>query len=149
IGDFTDVAPDVVAHPVLGRGFGTLDPERPDMFRINDNEYIDEIWEVGVVGLATFIWMILAPVFTARRAIRSRDSSVASLALAGSAACVAFLVASALFDALSFPQAPYMFALMAAITVIASAGPEGTAQPARERLRGLARQPPRTLTEAS
>ena len=26
--DFTDVAPDVLAHPVLGRGFGTLDPGR-------------------------------------------------------------------------------------------------------------------------
>ena len=26
VGDFTDIAPDVLAHPVLGRGFGTVNP---------------------------------------------------------------------------------------------------------------------------
>ena len=76
-GDFTNVAPDVLAHPVLGRGFGTLNPDQPKQFRINDDEYIDEIWEVGVVGLLAYLWMIIAPVFLARRAIRARDPNVA------------------------------------------------------------------------
>jgi hypothetical protein len=137
IGDFTDVAPDVFAHPALGRGFGTLDPEQPNQFRINDNEYIDEIWEVGAIGLFAYFFMILAPILTARRAIRTRDPEIAPLALAASAGCVAYLVVNALFDAMSFPQAPYMFFMVAALTTIASAGPNGNVVPARERLRQL------------
>jgi len=132
VGDFTDVAPDVLAHPVIGRGFGTLNPDQPAQFRINDNEYIDELWEVGVLGLLAFVSMILTPVIIARRAIRSRGRTIGSLALATSGGCIAFLVVSALFDALSFPQAPYMFFLVAALTTIAAAGPEGNVRPARE-----------------
>lgn len=149
LGDFTDVAPDVYAHPVIGRGFGTLNQDRPDQFRINDDEYIDEIWEVGVVGLLAYLGMILAPIVLARRAIRGRDPTVSSLALAASAGCVAFLVVSALFDALSFPQAPYMFFLVAALTTIAAAGPEGNVLPVRERAPEPARVRQRALASAS
>jgi hypothetical protein len=137
VGDFTDVEPDVLAHPVLGRGFGTLEPDQETVFRINDDEYIDEIWEVGFVGLLAYIGMILAPVLIARRTIRARDPNAASLALAASAGCVAYLVVNALFDAMSFPQAPYMFFMVAALTTIAAAGPAGNVQPARERARQL------------
>ena len=58
---------------VDGRGFGTIDPDQPNQFRINDDEYIDEIWEVGVIGLVAYLFMIVAPVLAARRAIRARD----------------------------------------------------------------------------
>jgi hypothetical protein len=135
VGDFTDVTPDVLAHPVIGRGFGTLNPDEPTTFRINDDEYIDEIWEVGILGLIAYLGMILAPVLLSRRAIRGRDPTVASLALAGSAGCIAYLVVNALFDAMSFPQAPYMFFMMAALTTVAAAGPAGNVQPVRERVR--------------
>src|SRR5262249_51839094 len=101
--DFTNLEPDVLAHPLLGRGFGTVDPiKQPSQFRINDDEYLDELWQVGVLGLLAFVWMILAPVVIARSAIRSRDPTISSLALATSGGCVAFLVACPLFDALSF-----------------------------------------------
>jgi peptidoglycan/LPS O-acetylase OafA/YrhL len=122
---------------VLGRGFGTLNPDQQSQFRINDDEYLDEVWQVGAAGLIAFIWMILAPVVMARAAIRTRGPTVASLALAASGGCVAFLVVCALFDALSFPQAPYMFFLVAALTVIAAAGPEGNVEPSRELARRL------------
>lgn len=136
ISDFEDVTPDVLAHPLLGRGFGTLDPEQTNVFRINDDEYVDEIWEVGAIGLAAYLFMILAPVVVVRRAIRSRDPAVAPLALAASAGCVAYFVANALFDAMSFPQAPYVFFVVAALSIIAAAGPEGNVVPVRqERLR--------------
>lgn len=138
VGDFEDVTPDVLAHPLLGRGFGTLDPEQPTVFRINDDEYVDEIWEVGAFGLAAYMFMILAPVLTARRAIRRRDPAVSPLALAASAGCVAYFVVNALFDAMSFPQAPYMFFIVAALTTIAAAGPEGNVVSMRRRLRYVA-----------
>lgn len=148
VGDFSNVTPDVLAHPVLGRGYGTLNIEHSTQFRINDDEYVDEIWQVGAAGLAAYIFMILAPVLIARRAIRTRDPAVSSLALAASAGCVAYLMVNALFDAMSFPQAPYMFFMVAAITVIASAGPAGNVVPSRERVRQLA-QGRRALAEAS
>jgi hypothetical protein len=135
--DYGDVAPDVLARPLLGRGFGTLDEEHPTQFRINDNEYIDEIWEVGVVGLIAYVSMILAPVFLARRAIRGRDPTTSSLALAASAGCIAYLAVNELFDALTYPQAPYMFFIVAAVTTVVAAGPAGNVQPARERARQL------------
>jgi hypothetical protein len=133
VSDFTDVAPDVLAHPVIGRGYGTIDTEQPNDFRINDDQYIDTIWEVGIVGLLAYLFMIVAPVIAARRAIRGRDPTVSSLALAASAGCVAYLVVNALFDAVSFPQAPYMFFVVAALATISSAGPAGNVQPTRER----------------
>jgi hypothetical protein len=146
VGDFTDTAPDVVAHPVLGRGYGTLKPDDWSQFRINDNEYIDELWQVGALGLLAFVWMILAPVVIARSAIRTRGPTVASLALATSSGCIAFLVACALFDALSFPQAPYMFFVVAALTTIAAAGPEGNVASSRELVRQLGGRRLRAVT---
>lgn len=140
VGDYADVTPDIVAHPLIGRGFGTLDPERPTEFRINDNEYLDEIWEVGAIGFVAFIWMILAPIVTARRAIRTRAPDIASLALATSGGCVAFLVVCLLFDALSFPEAPYMFFCVAALATIATAGPEGNVVPTRALVKRLRAQ---------
>ena len=83
--------------------------------------------------------MILAPVVLARAAIRTRGPTVASLALATSGGCVAFFVVCALFDALSFPQAPYMFFLVAALTTIAAAGPEGNVPSSRQLVERLAR----------
>ncbi len=121
--DLSSLMPDIWTHPAFGRGYGTLDPDLPGQFRINDNEYLDEVWEVGVVGLCAYLWVILSPIVLARRAIRLRDPTVAPLALATSAGCVAYLVVSALFDAMSYPQAPYMFFFVAALTTIAVAGP--------------------------
>ena len=148
LGDFTDLVPDIDAHLAFGRGYGTLNPDQPGQFRINDNEYLDELWEVGVVGLLAYIGMVLAPVVLARRAIRGRDPTVASLALAGSSGCVAYFVVSALFDAFSYPQAPYMFFFVAAITTIAAAGPEGNVVPTREIRRQLAARRSRQLATA-
>ena len=82
--------------------------------------------------------MILAPVVLARSAIRTRGPTVASLALAASGGCVAFFVVCALFDSMGFTEAPYMFFLVAALTTIAAAGPEGNVEPVRELTRKLA-----------
>ena len=121
VGDFSGVMPDLLAHPVFGRGFGSFDPDQPQLFRINDDEYIDEIDEVGIIGLLAYLGMILAPVVAARRTIRSDpDPEMRALALAASAGCIAYLVVNGLFDAMSFPQAPYCFFLVAAMTTVAS-----------------------------
>jgi hypothetical protein len=123
--DLTNLMPDLLTHPALGRGYGTLNPDEPAQFRINDDEYLDEVWEVGLVGVAAYLWLILSPIVVAGRAIRARDPTVEPVALATSAGCVAYLVANVLFDAMSYVQAPYMFFFIAALTTIAAAGPEG------------------------
>ncbi len=138
VSDFTDVLPDVLAHPLFGRGYGALNSDQPSVFRINDDQFIDEIWEVGIVGLLAFMWMILAPVVIARRAIRTRGPTVSSLALACSGGCVAFFVVCALLDTMGFTEAPYMFFLVASLTTIASAGPAGNVRPLREVRREMA-----------
>jgi O-antigen ligase len=92
---------------------------------------------VGIIGLVAYLFMIISPVIAARRAIRSRDPDIEPLALASSAGCVAYLVVNALFDTMSFPQAPYMFFIVAALATISAAGPAGNVQPARERVRQL------------
>jgi hypothetical protein len=125
-GDISSLVPDILAHPVLGRGFGTLNPDIPTQFRINDNEYLDEAWEVGIVGLLAYIAMIIAPIASARRSIKSRDPMVQSVALAASAGCICYLTVSALFDAFSFVQAPYTFFIVAAVATAASAPEEAT-----------------------
>lgn len=125
LGAFTDLRPDVLSHLLLGRGYGTINPDQPADFRVNDDQYLDELWDVGVIGLIAFAGMILAPVALARRTIRARAPGVSSMALAASGACVAFLVVSALFDSMGFTEAPYMFFLVAALTTIAAAGPAG------------------------
>jgi hypothetical protein len=144
--DFTDLRPDVLAHLAFGRGYGAVNTEEPYVFRINDDEYLDELWTVGFVGLFAFIWLILAPVVLARKAIRLRGPTVSSLALAASAGCVAFFVACALFDSWSYSEPSYIFFLLGGLTTIAAAGPEGNVEPSRELARRLvARRPPRAV----
>ena len=148
VGAFSDLRPDVLAHPALGRGYGSINPDQPQQFRINDDQYLDELWQVGFLGLIAFMWMILAPVVLARSAIRTRGPTIASLALAASGGCVAFFVVSALFDSMGYPQGCYMFFLVAAMTVIAAGGPEGNVVPSRERVRQLLGRKPRAVAAA-
>ena len=118
--DYPAVVPDLLTHPVLGRGFGTLDSERVDTYRIFDNEYLGQVFQVGALGLLAFLALIIAPLLVARSVLRSDDPVRGPPALAAGAACFAFGVASALYDILTFPQAPYLFLFMAAICTCAA-----------------------------
>ncbi|HWO83493.1 MAG TPA: O-antigen ligase family protein [Solirubrobacterales bacterium] len=118
--DYPAVVPDLLTRPMIGRGFGTLDSERVDTYRIFDNEYLGQLFQVGALGLLAFIAMIVTPLFVARSVLRSDDSVRGPPALAAGAACLAFGVACALYDILTFPQAPYLFLFMAAMCVCAA-----------------------------
>jgi hypothetical protein len=118
--DYPAVVPDILTRPMLGSGFGTLDSERVDMYRIFDNEYLGQLFQVGALGLLAFIAMIVTPLFVARSVLRSDDPVRGPPALAAGAACLAFGVACALYDILTFPQAPYLFLFMAAMCTCAA-----------------------------
>src|SRR5262249_11529049 len=85
-----------------------------------DDQYLSFLWQMGLLGLLSYLGMIIAPIVGAWRACRSSDARIAQAAIAGSAGCLAFLVVNALFDTLSYSQTPYMFFTVAAMCVAAS-----------------------------
>lgn len=156
------VRPDVLRHPLLGRGFQSYDPHK---YRILDNEYLGLLITVGLLGLGAYIALLATILGSAHGVLRThsppsprrreavavwaagrgtasddfeRDSERerASLALAALASVGVVALAGALFDVLSFPHVPYLlFFLAALVTTLREPAPL-----ARERVR---REPPR------
>ena len=110
--DYDAVRPDVLNHPAFGRGYGTYDPHA---YRFLDNEYLLRLLETGFVGMAAYLAVILSVLGVSYRWIRRHDPLRGPPALAAAGAASAFLVASALFDAMSFPHVPYVFLSIAGL----------------------------------
>jgi hypothetical protein len=143
--DYPAVVPDLLSHSALGQGFGTLDTQRQDTYRIFDNEYLGQVFQGGLIGLLAFIAFIVTPLFVVGRVLRSENPMRGPPALAAGAGCLAFGVASALYDIFSFSPAPYLFCILGAICVVAASvempAPARAKVPARRRrrLRGRGR----------
>lgn len=118
--DYPAIVPDLLTHPVLGRGYGTLDSTRADTYRIFDNEYLGQVFQVGGLGLIAFLALIVTPLFVVRSVLRSDNPLRGPPALAAGASCLAFGAAAALYDILTFPQAPYLFLFVAAVCICAA-----------------------------
>lgn len=96
----------VVTHlvgqsPFLGRGYGTFLPR----YWILDNMYLQAVIEIGLIGLAALLGLVLTAMWSALRAgrvatVRS-ERETARAVLAG---LMAGGVGLALFDAFSFPE---------------------------------------------
>ena len=67
--DYDAVRPDVWTHLAFGRGYGSYEHQS---YRVLDMELLRQVIEVGVVGLAAFVLMVLSIVWTARAPIRAR-----------------------------------------------------------------------------
>jgi hypothetical protein len=140
--DYDAVRPDVWSHLLLGRGWGTYDFVD---YRILDSEILQRTIEMGVLGLVAYLLMGVSVIATARGVIASRDRQWAGLALVGAAAAVAFLIASTLFDIVSFPHDTYIFLYMAGLVAVV-VGPRRERAPDRlgpahaVRVRPLARE---------
>jgi O-antigen ligase len=138
--DYEAVVPDVLSHPAIGRGFGTHNSIMHDTYRIFDNGYLDLVYEVGLIGLLVWLAMVLLPVFQARYAARSDNPLRGPPALAASAGLLAFGVATALYDVLSFPQAPYLFVFLAAMCTCAASVERVAPRISVRRAAGVARR---------
>jgi O-Antigen ligase len=136
------VRPDVLRHPLLGRGFQSYDPHK---YRILDNEYLGLLITVGLLGVAAYIALFATVMGSAHRLVREPDPQRASLALGALAAVGVVALASALFDVLSFPHVPYLlFFLAATITTLrepAPSGARGVSDSPRRGARGAPRPP--------
>lgn len=121
--DYEAVSPDIATHPVLGRGYGSMDPSRSDTYRILDNQYLGWVLQTGFLGLAAFLALLASAMALAHRVIRhSRDPDDRLIGLAAMAAFGAFAIANAVFDLSSFFQVPYMFCVIAGLCSVAAQG---------------------------
>jgi len=129
-GDYSAIAPDIYSNLVIGRGYGSLNPLEWQWYRILDNQYLDELFNVGVLGLLSYLALVLTAIGSAHRVIR-RGGMRAPPALAAAAGCAAFGTVSATFDAMGYPQAIYSFLFVAGlIAVVAREQHEQRAAPA-------------------
>jgi hypothetical protein len=119
VSDYDAIRPDLLSHPAFGRGFGSYEHTS---YRILDNDLLMRVVETGLIGLAAFILMLVLIIAAAAPIIRKRDQSRAPPALAVAAAAGAFLVLSALFDIMSFPQTPYLLMVLAGFLAVVSRG---------------------------
>jgi polysaccharide biosynthesis protein PslJ len=122
--DYPAVIPDVTAEALTGRGFGSYVARR---YRFIDNEYIVLAIETGLIGVVAYAALLLTAAGTAlRTGLRARGGAgradgagaVSWIGLATFGSVLAFIAANAFFDALAFPQAPYAFLLLVALTAI-------------------------------
>lgn len=118
--DYPAIVPDLLSDPALGRGYGTLEPIRADTYRILDNGYLGQVYQVGALGLAAFLALILTPLIVVRSVFRSDHPLRGPPALAAGASCLAFGVSTALYDILSFGEAPYLFLFVAGVCTVAA-----------------------------
>ena len=123
---------DVVAqHPILGGGYGTRIPLGP-----NANSFIvDDMWlslgmEVGIVGVAVWLWVFIAFIRRSSRAAKEDDSSRGWLMTAVTAAVLAYAIGMLTFDTLSFIQVTFLLVIILAL---------GTSQIERGSDRGVRR----------
>jgi O-antigen ligase len=115
VSDYDAIRPDVLSHPVFGRGYGSYNHTS---YRILDNELLGRLIEQGIVGLIAFVLMIVAIIVVAAPIIRSRDPARAPPALAIAAGAAPFLVLSDLFDIMSFPHATYIVLTLAGLLAV-------------------------------
>jgi hypothetical protein len=139
VSDYDAIRPDLLSHPALGRGFGSYEHLT---YRTLDNDLLMRIVESGLIGLAAYVFMLLMLVWVAAPIIRRRDRDRAPAALAVAAAASAFLVLSALFDIMSFPQTPYILMVLAGFLAVISKGRSGPTP-------GLGQSEPRSVRRNS
>jgi O-antigen ligase len=108
LADYRAGLPDILNRPLFGRGFNTYGPDRYVLKWI-DNQYLKFALEIGVVGVAAFLFLmwraISVPFMLGRR--MGGETGAVLIAMAGSAAV--FAVTSATFDTVGFPQVAYLF----------------------------------------
>jgi hypothetical protein len=131
--DYGSVLPDLLTHPVVGRGFGTIDPSRFDTYRILDNEYLGEAIMVGAVGVIAYLLVVVAALVVAHPVIRNRRSELSGPMLAAAAGCAAYGIGSGLFDVLSFPQVPYLLFFTAGMISVGAVSARAGAAPSGRR----------------
>jgi O-Antigen ligase len=119
ISDYDAIRPEVINHPLFGRGYDSYDQKR---YRILDNQYLTLVVNVGILGVLGYLGIMLAAFLLAHRCARSYDPDRAWFGPAAASAIVGITIGSALLDTLALPQLPYLFCFLAAFATIHAKG---------------------------
>jgi O-antigen ligase len=129
--DYDGVRPDVLDRPLLGRGFGSYDPQiwqrkvlPTGVHRVLDNQDLLTTVETGFLGLLAYLGLLVSGGSLGHRTARRRDPVFAPYATAGVAAIAAFIICNSLFDVLAFPHAPYVCFFVLGVITVAARGAE-------------------------
>ena len=102
-------------RPVSGQGFGTRITNRDDP-RVNapilDNQWLGLLLELGALGVAAFIWLLVRATRRLGRIARRDNSDDGWLAAALAAAVAAYGVGMFTFDAFSFIQVTFLLFIL-------------------------------------
>jgi polysaccharide biosynthesis protein PslJ len=100
---YAHAGPLVVAHPWFGQGFGSF---LPMVYFYTDNQYLNSVIEIGIIGLVALLAMFCTGWILARSARRAiADDELRHLAQCLAASVAVMAVTYATFDALYFPMA--------------------------------------------
>ena len=103
---------DGMRRPILGQGVGTRQTGDTNPLRnspILDNQWLGLFLDVGLLGLAGWIWLIVRVVRRLGRVARTRGSPEGMLAAAFAASITGFAVAMMTYDSLAFVQETFVF----------------------------------------
>jgi hypothetical protein len=137
--DYDAIRPDVWGHLPFGLGYGSYDHT---LYRVLDSEMLNRLVDTGVVGLLSFVLMLVTIVLTARGPIRSRDPVWGPVGLAVASAAIAYLVLAFLFDVSSFPHTPYLLMMLAGLLAVSVKDGDAPATPGRRHALALQRPAP-------
>lgn len=100
-------------NPFLGRGFGTFLPQ----YLILDNQFLGLLIDVGLVGLAAFLALVVTSIIIPWNATRRfTDAGVRQLGAAISASVSASALTFVFFDGLGFPMSAGLLFMMFGIS---------------------------------
>ncbi len=107
--DYAVIGTYIDRSPFVGTGFGTFIPKK---FIILDNQYLGSAVEMGYVGCAVLVLLMVVGFATARGVVRrAADSQTRSLGVSLSASILVLAVTFVTFDGLGFPIAAGMLFL--------------------------------------
>lgn len=118
-------------QPFFGQGFGTRLTSQFDHLqnaRILDDQWLSSLLEVGMVGVAGLLWLIVRAIRRLKRFAKHDDSDYGWLLTGFAASIYAFAIGMLTYDAFSFIQVTFMLFLMLGLSAAAlSLMPRGTA----------------------
>jgi O-antigen ligase len=128
-------------NPFFGRGLGTFLPK----YRIFDNQYLQMMVSVGIIGVLLFAAFIIATFIQLSRVYRAcEDPKTRDLVVALIGAAAAGFAGLAFFDAFAFPMTMgtifLVLGLASAVTRLNAPSPSAKAPPDRIEARGEVEQ---------
>lgn len=109
------IRPFVWTNPALGQGYGSYNA---NLYRILDSQILMTTIETGVLGLITYLSVMLTTLGSARSLFRHPDPRWSRIALGLGVSAMVFFTSSFLFDTMAFPHGPYIFLTMAAFVAV-------------------------------